>query len=248
MVNNVLSHLRRGFNLRFLLASLAAMCILFLSFLQPVLQSLQNGKLLQGYHDSLISTALFSEIWTSFTPVLAGIPFASGYIEDVKSKFSRFMLVRGSYFSYLFGLTFSCWLSGSLTLFLGALCAYGLSTLVFLPMEWITDNPPELGSALAGQFLLLTLSGGLWATVGIAISTFMESKYIAYASPFIVYYLLVILYERYLPNMWLLYPKNWLNPELWPYGVGSAVVFLLELTFFAGLLFYIRGRRRLESL
>ena len=84
--------------------------------------------------------------------------------------------------------------------------------------------------------------------VGMALSTVMESKYIAYISPFIVYYLLVILYERYFPDAWLLYPRNWLDPEIWPYGVGSAVVFLLELTFFSGLLFYFRGRRRLESL
>ena len=79
-------------------------------------------------------------------------------------------------------------------------------------------------------------------------STIMESKYIAYASPFIVYYLLVILYERYFPNAWLLYPKNWLDPEVWPYGVGSAALFLLELTFLCGLVFYIRGKRRLEQL
>ena len=79
-------------------------------------------------------------------------------------------------------------------------------------------------------------------------STVMESKYIAYASPFIVYYLLVILYERYFPDAWLLYPKNWLAPEIWPYGVGSAALFLMELTFLCGLVFYIRGKRRLEQL
>lgn len=79
-------------------------------------------------------------------------------------------------------------------------------------------------------------------------STIMESKYIAYASPFIVYYLLVIFYERYFPNTWLLYPKNWLNPEIWPLGIGSAALFLLELTFLCGLVFYVRGKRRLEQL
>lgn len=224
------------------------MCLIFCSFVQPVLQSIQSGKLLQYYHDELISKALTSDIWTSFTPVLAGIPFASGYLEDVKSKFSRFILVRGSYSNYLLGHAFACWLSGSSALLLGAVCAYVLTTLVFMPLELLTENPPELGYKLATQFLLLTLNSGLWAVVGMTMSTIMESKYIAYASPFIVYYLLVILYERYFPDAWLLYPKNWLDPEVWPYGVGSAALFLLELTFLCGLVFYTRGKRRLEQL
>ena len=106
----------------------------------------------------------------------------------------------------------------------------------------------DITSTIITQLLLLFLNGGLWAVLGMTMSTIMESKYIAYASPFIVYYLLVILYERYFPNAWLLYPKNWLDPEIWPYGVGSAALFLLELTFLCGLVFYIRGKRRLEQL
>lgn len=92
--------------------------------------------------------------------------------------------------------------------------------------------------------LLQQLHGGLWAVVSIALSTVMESKYIAYI---IVYYLLVVLYERYLPDVWLLFLKNWLSPEIWPYGVASTAVFLLELTFFSGRLLCFRGRR-MESL
>ena len=119
---------------------------------------------------------------------------------------------------------------------------------MFLPME----KAAEVSSDSTALFLkicgLLFLNGGLWAIIGMTMSTIMESKYIAYASPFIVYYLLVILYERYFPNAWLLYPKNWLDPEVWPYGVGSAALFLLELTFLCGLVFYIRGKRRLEQL
>lgn len=131
---------------------------------------------------------------------------------------------------------------------IGTLSAYGMTTLVFLPLERLVENPPDLGVQIGQQFTLLFLNGGLWAVIGMTMSTIMESKYIAYASPFIVYYLLVILYERYFPDAWLLYPKNWLDPEIWPYGVGSAALFLLELTFLCGLVFYVRGKRRLEAL
>lgn len=131
---------------------------------------------------------------------------------------------------------------------IGSILAWQIATVIFLPFEITALETASDTVSLAKNILLLGLNGGLWSTIGMTISTIMESKYIAYASPFIVYYLLVILYERYFPNAWLLYPKNWLDPEVWPYGVGSAALFLLELTFLCGLVFYIRGKRRLEQL
>ena len=139
-------------------------------------------------------------------------------------------------------------LSGGLVIVVGVLIAWGISALVLLPMEKVAEAPSESTVFLLKTCVLLFLNGGLWAVLGMTMSTIMESKYIAYASPFIVYYLLVILYERYFPDAWLIYPKNWLNPELWPYGVGSAALFMLELTFLCGLVFYIRGKRRLGQL
>ena len=139
-------------------------------------------------------------------------------------------------------------LSGGLAIVVGVLIEWGISALVLLPMEKVAEAPSESTVFLLKTCVLLFLNGGLWAVLGMTMSTIMESKYIAYASPFIVYYLLVILYERYFPNAWLLYPKNWLDSEVWPYGIGSAALFLLELTFLCGLVFYIRAKRRLEQL
>ena len=139
-------------------------------------------------------------------------------------------------------------LSGGLVIVVGVLIEWGISALVLLPMEKVAEAPSESTGFLLKTCVLLLLNGGLWAVLGMTMSTIMESKYIAYASPFIVYYLLVILYERYFPNAWLLYPKNWLDSEVWPYGIGSAALFLLELTFLGGLVFYIRAKRRLEQL
>ena len=248
-MTSISPQLHRGFGLQFWVTAITTMGIIFFTYMHPVLQNFQQGYIfLQGYHNELISKAFSSDTLSACAPILAGIPFSAGYLEDVKSKFSRFVLVRGSYSGYLLGHAFVCWLSGSLALLLGAACAYGLTTLVFLPLEWVTENPPDLGPTLAGQFLLHAFNGGLWAVIGMAMSTIMESKYIAYASPFILYYLLVILYERYFPKAYLLYPKNCLNPEIWPYGLWSGVLFLLEITMLFAILFYVRGKRRLEQL
>lgn len=223
--------------------------LLFLSSVDSLLQLFPCLSLLSnGYHSEFVSNALSSDTVASFVPILAVLPFAACYIDDIKSKFARFYLVRSSYATYLASRVLVCFISGGLVIVTGVLLAWGISSLLFLPIEKASEVSSEYNILLLKSCVLLFLNGGLWATLGIAMSTIMESKYISYSSPFILYYLLVILYERYFPDAWLLYPKNWLNPEIWPYGVGSAVVFLLELTFFSGLLFYFRGRRRLESL
>lgn len=248
-MNNLLSHLYRGLRLRFWITAMSVVGLIFSTYLQPVLKVLHQGeRFCQGYHNELISTALSSDIFSVFLPALAAIPLSAGYLEDVKSKASRFFLIRGSYSDYLMGHYTACWLCGGGAVLLGAGSTWGITAIAFTPLERIVENPQELRPQIVGHIILLFLNGGLWAVLGTTMSTIMESKYIAYASPFIVYYLLVILYERYFPNAWLLYPKNWLDPEVWPYGVGSAALFLLELTFLCGLVFYIRGKRRLEQL
>lgn len=201
-----------------------------------------------GYHTEFLLSALHSDTICSFLPIVAALPFTASYIEEIKCKFARFFLIRTDYIGYLTSNFLACFLSGGSVIALGVLLAWGIATLLLLPMEKVTEISSEYTTLLLKTSVLLSLNGGLWAVLGMTMSTIMESKYIAYASPFIVYYLLVILYERYFPNAWLLYPKNWLDPEIWPYGIGSAALFLLELTFLCGLVFYIRGKRRLEQL
>jgi len=204
--------------------------------------------MVQGYHDVLILNALTSDTWRIFTPILAGIPFSAEYTEDIKSKFVRTVLIREGYASYLLGHALTCWLSSGFALLLGASIAYSLVTLCVLPMEFASQNSQEMNSAVATQFLILVLNGGLWAIVGMAMSTIMESKYIAYASPFIIYYLLVILYERYLPKAYQIYPPNWIDASVWPFGAWGVAIFLSELTFAFGILFVTRAGRRLHEL
>ena len=141
-----------------------------------------------------------------------------------------------------------CFLCGGGVILLGNLLSWGVSALLFVPMEMATEKDVASTTSLMPILVLFFLSGGLWAVVGMALSTIMESKYIAYASPFVTYYLLVILCERYLPAAYLLYPPNWTKPNVWPYGAWGASIFLLELTLVFSILFTIRAKRRLREL
>lgn len=249
MKNAIFSGLQQVSSIQCATSALGILLLIFLGSSQMIILNLREpGLLPEGFVNTFFDSSLSQDAVVSFLPVLAVIPFAASYVDDLKGKFARFFLIRSGYVEYFLSriLVAVLWGGGAVTL--GALTAWAGAALVFLPRQLVGEPTPELTSRILKKLLLLFCNGGLWSVVGMALSTVMESKYIAYISPFIVYYLLVILYERYFPDAWLLYPKNWLNPEIWPYGVESAVVFLLELTFFAGLLFYIRGRRRLESL
>lgn len=249
MNSSVFPGMKQAINERTILGTFSMVILIFLSSLEDFLQLFPITSLLPNdYHTNLVLHALRSDTLASFIPVLAVLPCTACYIGDVKSKFVRFFLIRTNYTTYLTGHILLGFLSGGLVIVAGILLAWGLSALLFLPIEQITESPSDSTAVLLKTCWLLFMTSGFWAVLGMTMSTVMESKYVAYASPFIVYYLLVILYERYFPNAWLLYPKNWLDPEIWPYGLGSAALFLLELTFLCSLVFYIRGRRRLENL
>ena len=235
--------------LMFLVPLLTSMVIM-IEFVDPVIRSYhENSNFVKGFHFEYLAKGFQSDQLSSFLPFLAALPFASCFIDDLKSKFVRSLLIRSNYCTYLASRIVAGFLAGGLTILSGALIAWGTAAIVLVPLEReIKDMEFITIDGLIEICFLLFLNGGLWAVLGMTMSTVMESKYIAYCSPFIVYYLLVILYERYFPNAWLLYPKNWLDPEIWPYGIGGAALFLLELTFLCSLVFYVRGKRRLQQL
>ena len=70
----------------------------------------------------------------------------------------------------------------------------------------------------------------------------------AYASPFILYYVLIILNERYFEDLYVLYPKEWLFPsDAWVMGSFGVMLLLIELIAIVSFLFVITAKRRLVN-
>ena len=84
------------------------------------------------------------------------------------------------------------------------------------------------------------MSGMLWAAVAATLAAITGSKYIAYGGSFVIYYLLIIIYERYFDEIYCLYPVEWIKPShIWVldrYGI------VLMLSAFLILIFIIYGR------
>lgn len=249
MRNALSSGLYQALTVKCIAAALGIMSMIFLSSSDILIQHLQQQGLLPvGFVHTFFYSALSEDAVASFLPVLSVLPFAGTYVEDQKSKFTRFFLIRCSYMDYSLSRILVAFLCGGGAVALGALAAWGGAVLFFLPKQLAGEQDLEIVTQILEKLLLLFCNGGLWSVLGMTMSTLMESKYIAYASPFIAYYLLVILCERYFPKAFLLYPPNWMDPEPWPYGVWGVAIFLLELTLIFGILFVRRVERRLREL
>lgn len=249
MQKGILSGIYQANTTKFYSSILITMLFMFVGSTENLIRAIRQQSLLPaGYNISFVKYALTTDAVVSFLPVIAVLPFSGVYVDDIKSKFARFYLIRSNYGYYLLSRILLCFLYGGGAILLGGLLSWGISTLLFMPMEMAAEKGVVSTAVIWPILVLFFLTGGLWSVVGMAMSTFMESKYIAYASPFVIYYLLVILCERYFPNAYLLYPPNWTNPDAWPYGAWGAAIFLLELTLVSSILFVIRAGRRLREL
>lgn len=249
MQKGILSGIYQANTTKFYISILITMLFIFIGSTENLIRAIrQQSPLPTGYNISFVKYALNTAAVVSFLPVIAVLPFSGVYVDDIKSKFARFYLIRTNYEHYLWSRILVCFLCGGAVILLGSLLSWGISALLFMPMEMAAEKGAVSTASIWPILVLLFLTGGLWSVVGMAMSTFMESKYIAYASPFVIYYLLVILCERYFPDAYLLYPPNWTNPDAWPYGALGATVFLLELTLVFSILFVIRAGRRLREL
>lgn len=206
-------------------------------------------QLPKGFHIELLIDAVNSDMVISFVPIASTIPFAGSYVDDIKNKFARIFLIRSSYRTYIGGRIVVGFVAGGVTVLFGLLVAWGIMAVAIMPLE--EKNEEVIITAIVRLIeicFLLFMNGGFWSVVGMAMSTLVESKYISYAAPFVCYYLLVILYERYFPDFFIIYPKIWIDPAAWPYGCWGAITFLVEITLIFIFLFSFRAKRRLRQL
>jgi hypothetical protein len=160
-------------------------------------------------------------------------------------------LPRSGVRQYIKGKLIACGLSGGLVLFCGIIMAYGLSALIFTPMELALEKDAVAQPYFAQVLMIaatLFLSGAFWSLVGFTFASLTMSRYMAYASPFILYYVLIILHERYFDKLYVLYPKEWLFPsDAWVLGSLGVILLLAILTAVISLSFVITAKRRLEN-
>ena len=210
---------------------------------------MEDGYVLYGYHRELLLNALSSDIILFAVPILAAIPYTTAFTDDVKSGYLKPYLTRTSVTRYILGKGIGAAVSGGLALVLGILVTLGIFMLVFSPMEVYGEYAVESKIPdIVLRCFLFFLSGAMWASVGLLASSLTQNVYLAYAAPFIFYYVLIILQERYFRSTFMLNPKNYLTMQgAWPLEGKSAALTLLMLTLILQLVFYMTVQTELRD-
>lgn len=222
----------------FLAGAIGIAIVLLLSVIEQIIAGFRAEGLLEyGFHHFMIVGALSSDAMTLILPIAAALPFTASFLEDYKSGFIKEYLPRTNIRGYLAGKLTGCAISGGLVLAAGVFLAYLIAALMFTPLEAAAQGAQDpLFPEILGRLGLFFFSGAFWALIGMLFATLTGSRYMAYASPFVVYYVLIILYERYFDTLYVLYPKEWIAPsEQWLYGNTGVIIFLIELILLAAI-------------
>lgn len=236
----------------FCLGVLGMALVVLLSCVQGTIELVRNmdGLLQNGAHGALILQALEDDLVMMALPILCTLAYTTSMVDDVKCGYIKAYLPRAGRKQYVRSKIVSCALSGALTVFLGIWLAYLVSTIVFTPMEAALTQGQLAQQHVAqvlSKALLYACSGALWALIGCLLCVWTKSRYMAHAGPFLVYYVLVILYERYVA-LYLIYPKEWLHPEAaWVLGDGGVMLFMACWIAIVAMGCTILAKRQLEQ-
>lgn len=197
-------------------------------------------------------TSLKGDTAVFLIPVLCTFPYASCMVDEIKSHMVRQAVLRTTKKKYLISKAGSCALAGGTVLLAGVLLTALVQAILLLPFELKPQDGQNVYIQLKSVLwlcLIYFFSGAFWAVVGLLISTMTNNKYMAYISPFMVSYLLIIFHERYFSKLLIIYPKEWLLLEKeWVFGAGGIVLWLIELTAAVSCLFVLAGGRCLERI
>lgn len=164
-----------------------------------------------------------SDLFRISVPVLTSLPYSTAWLNEYQSGFIKEYLPRCGQGAYIFGKFFACGISG------GALPAIACSL-----YSWLGE-----GEEMPEKFILIFLSGMFWAVTAAVLAAAANSRYVAYGGSFVLFYMLVILYERYFNTLYCLYPVEWYAPEhTWVLGDTGIIMMLAGFIWIMGILYY----------
>lgn len=200
---------------------------------------MKQGKVPFGWSLTFITDTLKSDAALLIAPVLCAFPYASSMIDELRSGMVKEVLTRTDRQHYISSKAVACLVSGALEEAVSVGLLSLVVCLIFMPMETAAGagmNQNEMVRVLIGQLCRYSCYGALWSLVGLAISLLTMNRMMAWVGPFIVNYLLIIVYERYFDIFKLLYPKEWLLGEwTWPMADAGICIWIVLLC----LVFYL---------
>lgn len=202
------------------------------------------GSFLKFYQNALQAQTLLFLI-----PIVSVLPMGASYVREVSSGFLKLYITRISRMRYVRRKILQLYGGGFLPFFLGGLCAMLICFAVIYPFEYQGGLSGEDFLNVLLMLLRISLIGGTIAEISGFFAAVFQNYYMAYGLPFVIYYMLIILKERYLPDMYAMYPKEWIICEQdWGMEGAGIWVFLILLSIAAVLLHGLALHERLQEI
>lgn len=194
----------------------------------------QTLPLEAGTWMELVKQGLLTKLMTFLFPVIAVLPVGGVFLSELQSGFLRFYITRETKEEYIRGKVRMTTLGGGLGILLAGVGVWVLYFLMVYPLEVKEILNWTKVSEMLQLMIRAALRGAILANLSGICGALFLNYYMSYGLPFVVYYMLVILKERYLPDMYVLYPPEWLKAEqVWgegSWGLWLLLVLLVALT------------------
>ncbi len=240
---------RAIYNFPFLIASLAMIVVLAIGAGSKLLFPEDIGMGLDiNYHAQLIFAGLSSDIVLMVVPIICTLPYTTAFLDEFRSGFIKPYLMRCDKSAYIKGKVIGVAVSGGLALSVGVLVSYFIASLVYKPLEVADPMAVAPLNILFTKTLVFFLCGCLWSSVGALFANITLSKYMAYAAPFVIYYVLVILSERYFHSIYVINPEEWLAPKTpWVGGDWGITLLVIILNIIVMMINGVAIERRIDG-
>lgn len=164
-----------------------------------------------------------SDLFAISVPIAVSLPYSTAWIADMESGYLKEYVPRCGKKAYIFGKMAACCISGG-----ALLTAAG----------WIYKRVcGERADTL--DLSLLFFSGMLWALCAATLAAASKSRYVAYGGSFVLFYLLVILKERYFMDLYCVDPIEWIMPKhTWVFDHGGIWLLCGGLQILLAMIYY----------
>lgn len=186
--------------------ALSALC------LGAAVPELKKGQPLEaGGFLNIVSGAFSSKTLVFIFPVASVVPYGDAYLRDGQQGFLKFLLVRRGRRDYVRDKVMTCTMSGAVVWLVAGSLAVFFSFLIFFPLEIKGAMGWTAAGGLLAMLLRACMLGSVFANISGFFAAVTESYYMALGLPFVTYYLLIIIHERYLSQVYVMDPKEWLQ-------------------------------------
>lgn len=171
------------------------------------------------------------ESYSISIPLLSTFPYTISLLEDYQSGYIKSYLPRTSISAYITGKILACMISGGAAVVLPA----------YIYTTWIKpEDELHIG--------LIFISGATWAIIAATLAIWTRSRYIAYGGAFVIYYLLIILQERYVKELYCLNPEEWFRKNhIWIFDDWGIVIMLSMLCLIISFIYDSVARRLIAN-